>query len=318
MAYKSNLIIVEGEEYYLRKKQVENIVSELLPESFSDFNYLKLDGKKVSLKEILSSWEELPFGAPKRVVHVEDFDKVKIKSSDKKTVQMFLHVLKTGNIKKSFLLLECQGFDKRGQFNKEIAKFAEIFSFKKVREWEFPQKIVEYANSKGYLINRDGVELLAASFSDLMSLYSELDKLFAYKKEEKNISVDDIKKIVFPSKEYTFFDIQDALIENNLEKSLKVGNALLESGMPFSSISGFLESTFKKAYAVAFEERPSNLSYYQRKLLSLAGIYKKEGIERALILIYKVLSLARKGTLPEKVYLSYLFTFLRKIANARG
>ena len=317
MDYKNNLIIVEGEEYYLRKKKVEEIVSNLLPESFSDFNYLKLDGKKVTLREILSAWEELPFGAPKRVVHVENFDKVKIKSSDKKFVQMFLNALKSGSIKKSFLILECESFDKRGQFNKELAKSSVVFSFKRVREWEFPQKIVEYATQKGYSIGRDGVDLLATSFSDLMTLYSELDKLFAYKKEDRAITVDDIKKIVFPSKDYTFFDIQDSLIEKNLEKSLKVGISLLESGVSFASISGFLESTFKKSYSLAFGEKPSNLSFYQKKLLSLAGVYRKEGIEKALILIYKVLSLSRKGTLPEKVYLTYLFTFLIKIAGKR-
>ncbi len=315
MDYKNNLIIVEGEEYYLRKKKVEEIVSSLLPESFSDFNYLKLDGKKVSLKDILSSWEELPFGAPKRVVHIEDFDKVKVKSTDKKTVQLFLQALNSGKIKKSFLLLECESFDKRSGFNKEIKRFAQIFSFKKVREWEFPQKIVEYATSKGFVIDRNGVELLAASFSDLMSLYSELDKIFAFKKDDKNVSVEDIKKIVFPSKEYTFFEIQDALIERNLEKVLKVGNALLESGVSFASISGFLESTFKKAYDVAFVDRPSSLSYYQKKLLSIAGVYKKAGIERALILIYKVLNLSRKGTLHEKIYLDYMLTFLIKISG---
>ncbi len=317
MDYKNNLIIVEGEEYYLRKKKVEEIVSNLLPESFSDFNYLKLDGKKVALKEILSAWEELPFGAPKRVVHVENFDKVKIKSSDKKFAEMFLNTLKSGNIKKSFLILECESFDKRGQFNKELAKNSVIFSFKKVREWEFPQKIIEYAGQKGYSVDREGVDLLAASFSDLMTLYSELDKLFAYKKEDKTVTVEDVKNIVFPSKEYTFFDIQDSLIEKNLEKGLKVGISLLESGISFASISGFLESTFKKSYSVAFEERPSSLSFYQKKLLSLAGIYRKEGIERALILIYKVLSLSRKGTLSEKVYLTYLLTFLIKLSGAR-
>ena len=317
MDYKNNLIIVEGEEYYLRKKKVEEIVSTLLPESFSDFNYLKLDGKKVALRDILSAWEELPFGAPKRVVHVENFDKVKVKSSDKKFAEMFLNTLKSGNIKKSFLILECESFDKRGQFNKELAKNSVIFSFKKVREWEFPQKIIEYAGQKGYSIDREGVELLAASFSDLMTLYSELDKLFAYKKEDNTVTVEDVKNIVFPSKEYTFFDIQDSLIEKNLEKGLKVGMSLLESGVSFASISGFLESTFKKSYSVAFEERPSSLSFYQKKLLSLAGIYRKEGIERALILIYKVLSLSRKGTLPEKVYLTYLLTFLIKLSGAR-
>ncbi len=317
MDYKNNLIIVEGEEYYLRKKKIEDIVSTLLPESFSDFNYLKLDGKKVTLKEILSTWEELPFGAPKRVVHVENFDKVKIKSSDKKFAEMFLNVLKSGNIKKSFLILECETFDKRTNFNKQIAKYAEIFSFKKVREWEFPQKIAEYARNNGYAIDKDGIDMLAASFSDLMTLYSELDKLFAFKKEDKIITIEDIKSIVFPSKEYTFFDIQDSLIDRNLEKGLTAGISLLESGFSFASISGFLESTFKKAYSLAFEERQSNLSFYQKKLLALAGIYKKEGIERALILIYKVLSLSRKGTLPEKVYLTYLFTFLIKLTGAR-
>ncbi len=267
MAYKTNLIIVEGEEYLLRKKKVEAIVKTLLPQSFSDFNYLKLDGKKTSLKEILSLWEELPFGAPKRVVHVEGFDKVKIKASDKKISEMFLHVLKSGSIKKSFLLLECEKFDKRTGFNKTLAKYSEMFSFKKVREWEFPQKVEEYVRDNGYVIDRAGVDFLASSFSDLMSLYSELDKVFAFKKDDKKISFEDVKKVIFPSKEYTFFDIQDALIEKNLAKSVKVGEALLDGGFSYPSISGFLESTFKKAYSLAFEERPSNPSFYQRKLL---------------------------------------------------
>ena len=317
MAEFPNVIVVEGEEYYLRKKKIEEIVEKILSGGFSDFNYLKLDGKKVSLREILSSFEELPFGAPKRVVHVEDFDKVKVKSSEKKIEKMFVKAISSGNITKTFLILECNSLDKRSALNKSIAKVAKVFSFKKKREWEFPSLISEYCREKGYKIDRDGVDLIASSFSDLMSLFSELDKLFAYKKDDKTITVEDIRKVIFPSKEYTFFDIQDAIIARNAKKTFKVANSLLESGVSLASIFGFLESSFKKAYNFAFEEKPKNPSFYERKLLSLASIFGRQGIEKSLVIIYKVLALSRKGTLSDGVYLNYLITFLNKISGAK-
>lgn len=314
MDYKNNLIIVEGEEYYLRKKKIENIVSSILPQSFSDFNYIKLDGKKINLREILSNWEELPFGNTAKVVHVEDYHRVKIKQKDKATA-LFLKALDRG-LRRNFLILECDSFDRRVSFNKEIERHATVYSYKKVREWEFPRKIKEYAFEKGFSIKDDAVEVLAASFSDLMTLYSELDKLFSYKKDSKVIELNDVKSVVFPSKEYSLFDLQDAILKKDLKSALNIGENLLDNGYSFASICGFLESTFKKAFDIAFGgSTPSSPSFYQKKLLSFADLYTSRGIERALILVYKIMSLSRKTSLPESLFLSYLLTFLIKLAR---
>ncbi len=316
MAVKHNLIVVEGEEYYLRKKKIEEIVNSLLPAGFSDFNYIKIDGKNADFREILSSWEELPFGAPKRVVHVENYEKVKLPSKKDRVAAIFEENLKRGSIKRSFLILECESFDKRKSVNGLIASNCDFFTFKRVREWEFPSKIVSYVKDKGMEIDGGAVDLLASSFSDLMSLFSEIDKLAAFKSGKGKITVEDVKAVVFPSKTYTFFDLQDAIIQKRLDKALKIGKNLIDNGISFGSIAGFLESTFKKSFHIAFgESAPANLSYYQKKLYSLAQIYGKSGIEKSLVIIYKVITLSRKGDLSDSVYLSYLLTFLNRFAK---
>ena len=316
MAVKHNLIVVEGEEYYLRKKKIEEIVGELLPSGFSDFNYIKLDGKNTDFREILSCWEELPFGAPRRVVHVEDYNKVKLPAKNDRVAKIFEENLKKGSIKKSFLILECDSFDKRKSVNGLIASNCDFFTFKRVREWEFPAKIVSYVKEKGMEIDRDAVDLLASSFSDLMNLFSEIDKLVAFKSGKGRITIEDVKAVVFPSKTYTFFDLQDAIIQKKLDKALKVGKNLIDNGVSFSSIAGFLESSFKKSFHIAFgESLPSKMSYYEKKLYSLAQIYGRSGIEKSLVIIYKVITLSRKGDLSDSVYLSYLLTFLNRFAK---
>ncbi len=315
MAFKSNILILEGEEYFLRKKKLSEIVSDLLEGGFSDFNYIKLDGKKIDLREVVSQWQELPFGGSLRVVHIEDFDKLKVKKEDK-AAKIMIKLARERTVKKNFLVLECDRFDKKG-FNKEILPYAEVFSFKKVREWEFPAKIVQYAQNKGFSIDRHAVEMLSSSFSELMTLYSELEKLFSYKKSDKHLTVQDVRDVLFPSRDYTLFDLQDAILNRDLKNLLFVGSKLLDSGISYSSISGFLESTFKKAYEITYIEKPSSMGFYQKKLYSFGSLFGKSGIEKALIVIYKVLNLARRGGLSERVYLGYLFTHLYKISGGR-
>jgi DNA polymerase-3 subunit delta len=311
--------IVEGKEEFLRKTKVNELVNKALPEGITEFNFIKLDAKEISPAELLATIEEIPFGAGKRALVVTDIGKLKIKKGDKAT-DLLLERLKKGNTKFTTVIFEGESIDKRSAFFKKLIPLCQTFKFDPLREYQLPDFIINYLKDKGYVIDRNAIEFFKFfSTSELMSVTNELDKLILYMGENKTIKENDVRNLLMPSREYTHFDLQDAIIERNLDKALFVGSELLGSGINMLVITAFLEGLFKKALLVKKAQSKTDLnkisrsSFYINKLKTISSSFSEKKLQNLIVLIYKSLIAARKGNLSDSFYLTYLIT---KIINA--
>jgi len=314
-------IIVEGKEEFSRKQKVDELIQEILPDGISEFNFIKLDAKETVPAELLATIEEIPFGGGKRALLMTNIGKLKIKKGAKgdKAIELLINRLAKGNTKYTSIIFEGESIDKRGSFFKKLIPLCQTFKFNPLREYQLPDFIINYLRKKGYTIDRNAIEFFKFfSTSELMVITGELDKLILYVGEKKQITTEDVRNLMMPSKEYTHFDLQDAIAAKNLDKAIFVGSELLDSGIKMFMITGFLDKLFKKIIIVkkaktkADFNKISKSSYYINKLQTIGNVLTEKTLESIIALNYKSLIASRRGSLSHSFYLTYLLTRIIK------
>ena len=311
MADKS-IVLLTGSEVYLRRERVEQIVTATLPDGRSDFNYMRMDARENKLVDILSSWEERGFIGGNRVIHVENIEKLRLKGQEK-VASLFLDRVKKGGVPGAVLILEGESVDRRTAFFKKLSAAATSQDFKPLRNYQVPTFISQRLREKGYTITSDAAEFLSDfASSELMSIASELEKLILFIGDEtKQITLEHVKGLLMPSRSFSTFDIQDALLERRSDTAHAALNSMLTEGVSPIVIWRFFQSTLDKArrleqaHTSADVNRISRSTYYLDKLKRLGGVFPG-GANRALVLTNKLELASRRGNLTDSFYLGYL------------
>jgi len=226
-----SLYLLTGTETFLRRRRLAQLVEERLPEGLGDFNYVRIDGKETSLVDILSTWEERGFGGD-RVIHVDNADKIRMKKDDKVS-ELFLKRAKTG-VPHALMILEAESVDRRKSFYKKLSALAVSEEFKPLRDYQVPGFIAGELSAKGYVIDPDAAEFMAMfTSSELMVISSELEKLILYMgPDQTRITLDSVRGLLMPSRQYTLFDMQDALVDGKKDLAIRAVRAAGRRHLP--------------------------------------------------------------------------------------
>ncbi|NOZ12255.1 MAG: DNA polymerase III subunit delta [Acidobacteria bacterium] len=311
MAGKAIVLLI-GSEVFLRRERLEQLVREALPDGFSDFNYMRMDAREKKLVDILSSWEERGFGGGNRVIHVENIGKLRMKGQEK-VAELFLDRVKKGGVPRAVLILEGESVDRRTSFFKKLAAAVKTEEFKPIKSYQVPAFIGRRLKQKGYEITPDAAEFLADfASSELMAIASELEKLILFVGDEtREITLEHVRGLLMPSRSYSTFDLQDAILARHRDTAHRALQSMLTEGVSPIVIWRFFQSTFGKArrleQARSREEmnRISRSAYYLDKLRQLGGSFPG-GAGRALVLTNKLELASRRGNLADSFYLGYL------------
>ena len=109
--------------------------------------------------------------------------------------------------------------------------------------------IKEY--TKGYKIDDDVIRyLITNTTEDISHITNELDKLIALKDTEKEITKKDIDLVVIKKIDNSIFDLIDAIISKNKEKSLSIYNEMINYGEDIFKIFISLSNQIRLIYQV--------------------------------------------------------------------
>ena len=310
-----SLYLLTGTETFLRRRRLAQLVEERLPEGLGDFNYVRIDGKETSLVDILSTWEERGFGGD-RVIHVDNADKIRMKKDDKVS-ELFLKRAKTG-VPHALMILEAESVDRRKSFYKKLSALAVSEEFKPLRDYQVPGFIAGELSAKGYVIDPDAAAFMAMfTSSELMVISSELEKLILYMgPDQTRITLDSVRGLLMPSRQYTLFDMQDALVDGKKDLAIRAVHGLLEEGTSPVAIWRFINNMMERAWRLVNADskaeinRISRSSFYISRLQQLAGRLRGNKLERAVVDCRKLSIAARQGSLTPGFYLEQLINTL--------
>lgn len=106
--------------------------------------------------------------------------------------------------------------DERKKLVKELKSKSIVKEFKSIDKTNIDTAIKDYFNNIDYKINMDAVsEIKSRLLTNTSVLYSELSKLEMYKYNSKEITLEDVKKVIIKYEEDNIFKLVDAVIQKN-------------------------------------------------------------------------------------------------------
>lgn len=225
---------VGAESFFLDRLQ--DLFSNLIPESSRDFNYDLLYGKEQRMERILSLVREYPMMSDRRVVIVRDFlsvGKSIEENTDDAGSQDLINYLENPNPSTILVLIDehskPSGNTKLGKALKK-SKVGVFSAFEQVPPDALPSWITDWADRQYQrAFDLDAAQLLAYQTGDnLLLLSKEIDKLCTFKDSAETISADDVRKISGFSRSFSVFDLKNAILKGRRDVSLHVAEHILQ------------------------------------------------------------------------------------------
>lgn len=227
---------LHGPDPYMLDLAVDAICEAAAPDGLNDFNHDKFRGRDTDIESLLSALEQLPFMVDRRVVILRDAQDIKKSDFDalasyfenpSDSTVFIVHASTVDNSKK---------LDGRSSAVKKMKKVAEEYEFKALYENEIDDFLKrEAARRKLNLDAAARAYLLEAIGTDLSPLIGALDRLDLYIGAREGIGqVDDdlAREVIAETRVHDIFALTDALGSRDLERSLKIFDAMIIAGEP--------------------------------------------------------------------------------------
>ena len=240
--------IFHGDEEFVRSEAVARLRAQIVQDGMGDLNITVLDGRTVTLGEIINACSTVPFLTNRRLIIVKDLlqrfeapRRSRGRSRDKssppagepeyaeKLLAYLPHLPDTtrlifveGRLLKRSNPLLAQAQDIPGSYIREFKSPASG----KLHRW-----IQQRAKDKGVTITRESVSLLISFIGeDLRLLDQELEKLAAHVNYVRPIKVGDVKALVSAAQESNIFALVDSLGLRNRGAAMRQLQVLLADG----------------------------------------------------------------------------------------
>jgi DNA polymerase-3 subunit delta len=234
--------VFHGEDEFSRAEALAEMKAKMGDPSLVSLNTTLLDGRKVTLAELIHTCDAVPFLGERRLVIVEGLltrlEPPKGKESTQEAgafIEELQEVL--GRLPEStrLVFLEPRSLRKGNPILKLAQKEKRGYAkeFKPPRRGDLNRWITQRVKSKGGDILPPAVTGLAAFVgNDLRLLDQEIEKLITYVGGERPITEKDVRLLVSYVQEANIFQMVDALGHRNGQRALTLLHELLDGGQP--------------------------------------------------------------------------------------
>ncbi|MEJ7652370.1 MAG: DNA polymerase III subunit delta [Chloroflexia bacterium] len=248
------VITLVGDDSARLESRLKSTLAEHVPDLDSSFNLSELNGATFTFDDLHSMCDALPFFGGDRVVVVKGFlrrfsDKDADDSSMKVGTADLLKALKTylPMVPESTVLIFV---DRRrlgaGAAQNLLKASTRVEEFNLPAAGELPAYIQARAKEQGVVVERQAAQLLALAAADQPNrIVTELDKLIAYKGDERRISEADVRLLVEIPLDVAVWDLTDSMFRHDSLGSLRALRSLLERGQVPQQIVGAIASQYR-------------------------------------------------------------------------
>ena len=219
------IYVIHGPEEFLHKK----FLNALRQRYKNVSTYYGEDIDTETFKEILG--ERSLFGGSNSVNVLLKAEKFFSKLRGKKQKENIANLLKKpiSNI----VVISIERELKKSELSKEPFKTLfstarEVFLAKPLDKKKVASLILKKLKAFGITPEKEAVQYLLESFSDLSQLSTALEKLITYKVGGGKLTLSEVKELIQGNPSYTVYDFQSAFFGRDLARSLKIFEGLLE------------------------------------------------------------------------------------------
>lgn len=249
------------EDFYLDRLQ--NLCSVILPPYEKDFNFDLLYGQDVNPAQVLNIVRSFPMMAEKRVVIIKNFlqtGKVTDDEDSSKSGSMndFIPYFDKPNPSTVLVLLDSSKPAGNTLLGKAISKNSNVgfYEFESLPDYMLGEWVSAWAKSRHKKnIDQAAAQTLAHFVGNNLHLLStEIDKVCTFVDTSENVNLDDVKKIIGSYREYSAFELKDAVLIRDLKKSLFISEQMLQHSKSDTGelirLVGFFYSVFTNIWHI--------------------------------------------------------------------
>ncbi|GIV57766.1 MAG: DNA polymerase III subunit delta [Bacteroidetes bacterium] len=216
------LYLFYGEERFLIDSLQALLIEKALAPHERDFNLDILYGSETTAQEALARCSGYPMMAPRRVVIIRDFDKLK----DNQRFKAFAERPNPTAV----VLLVCSGKPNLSAHPyRALRQHAAWAEFKPLYERQIPGWIDQRVQQKGYRIEPRALQMLSEFVgTDLRTADAEIDKLITYAGGRATLTADDVLAATGQTREYNVFELQRAIGAGRYPDALRIAERLLQ------------------------------------------------------------------------------------------
>jgi len=237
------LYILHGQDDFSLARALEEIKGQIGDQAALALGTTTLDGQQLSVDQLRTVSETVPFLAEKRLVIVngllERFEPQPGSRRQRRTPRVAEHQDEykafsdcIGRIPDSTVLVLIEGRITSGNpLFKELARKATVKAFPLLKEAELREWVRKRVADKGGSISPTAVSLLARLVgSNLWIMASEIDKLILFA-PDRRIEEDDVRTLVGYTQQATVFAMVDAILDSRAELAEQLLQHLLQRGV---------------------------------------------------------------------------------------
>lgn len=214
-----------GEDTYSLDKTIKELEKSIEPYITSDFDKEVIYADDKNLSDILTAAASFPFGSERKYILVKEFEKI----SSKKSLAGYI------NSPAEFTtLVMVHNGSISGLSSEPYKSLLEnnfIYEAVELKGDNLIEWVIQFAGESGKHISQE----VASVFIDMVGenrhlIETQLEKMFIFLGDKREIDIESVEALSARFKEYTIFDLQDALAVKNRQKSFKIAFNMLEKG----------------------------------------------------------------------------------------
>lgn len=288
----------------------------------SDFDKETLWGSQTSIEEIIDFAVSFPFGSEKKLLIVREFEKVQ---NPEKALLNYLETPADFCI----VVLVYGGTPKNTAtaFYKKLHDAGVLFEARELRDQDLEQWLISLAAEKGKKLTRENAQLLLSLTGENRHLIEmQFNKMLTYLGDTDEITLELITDHVIATRQYSIFNLQDAIMAGNRKKGMEIALRLQEQGESTLYIIGSLNRFFSGLLQIP-EMTKNRLSDYEaaryagthpffyKNYKSARRHFSDAGLRRIANALLKVDYQLKSSPTDEKVLLTTLMQQIFSVYN---
>ena len=221
-----------GPEELKKREALEALRRTVLPVGLEQLNEITLEN--CAAQDIIDAAETLPVMCDRRLVIVRDWPpllpgKAKNEEADVKRMREYLQNPPETAVIVFYLSKEPDARKKLFDF---LKKSPGVVVFNRLEGTVLAKWCAEQLAGTGKKLQPHAFTLMTEmAGSDLTRLSAELQKLAAYTQDAKEITPEDVRRVVVPTPEYRAYEILDKLLGGRIAEACEIVNSVLQNDM---------------------------------------------------------------------------------------
>ncbi|HAL57735.1 MAG TPA: DNA polymerase III subunit delta, partial [Bacteroidetes bacterium] len=214
-------------EDFLIDESVQAIIENTLDPGMKGFNLDVVYGSKADARDVIAHAMSFPMMSGRRVVVVKEFEKLVSTDTAKEIVSAYIEK----PLESTCLVLISLDADFRRKPFTDLKKKAALVECKPLYDNQIPAWIAQRIRLSGKEAHAEACRLLQAYVGNsLRSIQNEIDKLFIFVGEKKQITAEDVAAVVGASKGYTIFELQNSIGRKDTKEAITILERMLTAG----------------------------------------------------------------------------------------